>query len=127
VEDFMKIFIGRKYFAFIQFKSSGGTLFIFTLDSVCLSYFVFRVIYQNERYDDWLPRLAKIKRVLVNYKEDLVSYHKKKLPKAEADKMPNGTISSAANGNFLETLNLSSSGLYLVKHDKKNVLPFFLF
>ena len=68
------------------------------------------VIYQNERYDDWLPRLAKIKQVLVNYKEDLVNYHKKQLPKAEADKMPNGVISCAADGNFLETLNLSSSG-----------------
>ncbi|CAF1052106.1 unnamed protein product [Adineta ricciae] len=69
----------------------------------------YRVIYQNERYDDWTPRLAKIKQVLVNYKEDLVTYHKKQLPKEEADKMPNGTISCAADGNFLETLNLSSS------------------
>jgi len=69
----------------------------------------YRVIYQNERYDDWLPRLAKIKQVLVNYKEDLVTYHKKQLPKEEAEKMPNGTISCAADGNFLETLNLSSS------------------
>ena len=67
------------------------------------------MIYQNERYDDWTPRLAKIKQVLVNYKEDLVAYHKKQLPKEEADKMPNGTISSAAYGNYLETLNLSSS------------------
>ena len=68
------------------------------------------MIYQNERYDDWLPRLAKIKQVLVNYKEDLVTYHKKQLPKAEADKMPVGRISCAADGNYLETLNLSSSG-----------------
>jgi hypothetical protein len=70
----------------------------------------YRVIYQNERYDDWLPRLAKIKQVLVNYKEDLVTYHKKQLTKADADKMPIGRIASAADGNFLETLNLSSSG-----------------
>ncbi len=76
-----------------------------------LEKFVFSVIYQNERYDDWLPRLGKIKQVLVNYKEDLLTYHKKQLPKTEANKMPNGTISCAADGNFLETLNLSSSGL----------------
>ena len=69
-----------------------------------------RVIYQNERYDDWLPRLAKIKQVLVNYKEDLITYHKRRLPKLEADRMPTATISSAADGNFLETLNLSASG-----------------
>ncbi|CAF1097604.1 unnamed protein product [Rotaria sordida] len=69
----------------------------------------YRVIYQNERYDDWSPRLAKIKQVLVNYKEELLTYHKRKLPKVEADKMPNGIISCAADGNFLETLNLSSS------------------
>ncbi len=68
----------------------------------------FSVIYQNERYDDWLPRLGKIKKVLVNYKEELLTYHKKQLQGA---KMPNGTISCAADGNFLETLNLSSSGL----------------
>ena len=71
--------------------------------------FFLSVIYQNERYDDWLPRLAKIKQVLVNYQEDLVTYHKKQLPKT--DKMPKGTISCAADGNYLETLNLSSSGL----------------
>ncbi|CAF1152502.1 unnamed protein product [Rotaria sordida] len=69
----------------------------------------YRVIYQNERYDDWLPRLGKIKQVIINYKEDLLNYHKKHLPKAEGDKMPNGTISCACDGNFLETLNLSSS------------------
>ena len=68
------------------------------------------MIYQNERYDDWLPRLAKIKNVLVNYKEDLVDYHRKHLPEAEAKSMPVGTISNAADGNFLETLNLSASG-----------------
>ena len=69
-----------------------------------------RVIYQNERYEDWLPRLAKIKQVLVTYKEDLITYHKRQLPADQADQMPNGTISCAADGNFLETLNLSASG-----------------
>ena len=37
--------------------------------------------------------------------------HKKQLPKDEAEKMPEGEISCAADGNFLETLNLSLSGL----------------
>ncbi|CAF4801319.1 unnamed protein product, partial [Rotaria socialis] len=69
----------------------------------------FSVIYQNERYDDWLPRLAKIKQVIISYKEDLVNYHRQHLSKAEAEKMPKGTISPACDGNFLETLNLSSS------------------
>ena len=72
--------------------------------------FLNRVIYQNERYDDWTPRLAKIKQVLVNYKEVLETYHKRQLPKGEAEKMPTGKISCAADGNYLETLNLSSSG-----------------
>ncbi|CAM4745809.1 unnamed protein product [Rotaria magnacalcarata] len=67
------------------------------------------VIYQNERYDDWLPRLAKIKRVIISYREDLVNYHRQHLSKAEAEKMPKGTISPACDGNFLETLNLSLS------------------
>lgn len=68
------------------------------------------MIYQNERYDDWLPRLAKIKQVLVTYKEDLITYHKRQLPEDQADQMPNCRISSAADGNFLETLNLAASG-----------------
>ncbi|CAF5220407.1 unnamed protein product, partial [Rotaria magnacalcarata] len=67
------------------------------------------VIYQNERYDDWSSRLATIKKVLINYKEELLTYHKKKLPKNKADEFPRGFISGAADGNFLETLNLSSS------------------
>ncbi|CAF3777058.1 unnamed protein product [Rotaria magnacalcarata] len=69
----------------------------------------YRVIYQNERYDDWSSRLATIKKVLINYKEELLTYHKKKLPKNKADEFPRGFISGAADGNFLETLNLSSS------------------
>ncbi len=90
--------------------------------------FGFSVIYQNERYDDWLPRLAKIKQVLVNYKEELLTYHKKKLPKIEADKMPNGTISCAADGNFLETLNLSLSGLCRTKSFRNKIkILFFCF
>jgi hypothetical protein len=87
-------------------------LILFLFDLFSKKFFFVSVIYQNERYDDWLPRLAKIKQVLVHYKEELLTYHKKQLPKNEADKMPNGTISCAADGNFLETLNLSSSGLY---------------
>jgi hypothetical protein len=73
---------------------------------------LFSVIYQNERYDDWLPRLAKIKQVLVNYKEDLVTYHQQRLTVVEAQRMPSATISCAADGNFLQTLNLSSSGQF---------------
>ena len=71
------------------------------------------VIYQNERYDDWLPRLSKIKEYFVNYKEELIDYHKKYLPEIEANQTPNGTISYASEGNLLETLNLSSSGWYI--------------
>ncbi len=93
----MKISIGINWLFFFDQKKKNNFWF-------------FSVIYQNERYDDWLPRLAKIKQVLVNYKEDILTYHKKQLSKIEADKMPNGTISCAADGNYLETLNLSSSG-----------------
>lgn len=82
------------------------------------------MIYQNERYDDWLPRLAKIKQVLVNYEEDLVNYHKKNLSEAEAAKMPKGTISSAADGNYLETLNLSSSGSYSTDQKENYMIMF---
>lgn len=73
--------------------------------------FYFSVIYQNERYDDWVLRLAKIKEVIISYKDDLVNYHRRQLSPAEASQMPKATITNACDGNFLETLNLSSSGL----------------
>jgi len=34
--------------------------------------------------------------------------------------MPKGIISSAADGNYLETLNLSSSGSYFEEEEKKS-------
>ncbi|CAF1417177.1 unnamed protein product, partial [Didymodactylos carnosus] len=64
------------------------------------------VIYQNERYDDWLPKLIRIKQVIVEYKDYVLNYHRRRL---KDDKVPKATISCAAEGNFLETLNLSSS------------------
>lgn len=73
----------------------------------------YRVIYQNERYDDWLPRIAKLRQALVQFKDEILNYHQHHLSPSEAAKMPKGSVSFAADGNFLETLNLSSSGMLL--------------
>jgi hypothetical protein len=112
-QDINRDHLGRFFEDFYRYLFSKTRL-----DNLFFVFDYFSVIYQNERYDDWVPRLAKIKQVLVNYEEDIITYHKKQLPKAEADKMPIGTISSAADGNFLQTLNLSSSGLYEINKIK---------
>ncbi|CAF0810999.1 unnamed protein product [Brachionus calyciflorus] len=65
----------------------------------------FRVVYQNERYEDWTPTLIILKRLIKEYRDYILNYHSRQLK----CHMPSGCLSSAAEGNFLETLNLSSS------------------
>lgn len=68
----------------------------------------YRVVYQNERYDDWTPTLIILKRLIKEYRDYILNYHRRNLG-AEGEQMPEGHLSSAAEGNFLQTLNLSSS------------------
>lgn len=65
----------------------------------------FRVVYQNERYEDWAPTLIILKRLIKEYRDYVLNYHSRQLNAS----MPKAELSSAAEGNFLETLNLSSS------------------
>jgi hypothetical protein len=68
----------------------------------------FRIVYQNERYEDWTPTLIILKRLIKEYRDYILNYHTRHL-KIAARLMPESVLSSAAEGNFLETLNLSSS------------------
>lgn len=65
----------------------------------------YRVIYQNERYDDWMFSLVKLKHLIKEYRDYILHYHENILQQA----MPNCYLSSAVEGNILETFNLSSS------------------
>jgi hypothetical protein len=67
----------------------------------------YRVIYQNERFEDWTPTLIILKRLIKEYRDYILNYHKRQF--GTSLKMPAGLLSSAAEGNFLETLILSSN------------------
>ena len=66
----------------------------------------FRVAVQNERYDDWSSTLVQLRRLFMDYQRLVLEYHKK--PGIEIPKAVNST---AAQGNFLEVLNMSLNGM----------------
>nr|CAI5845585.1 unnamed protein product [Callosobruchus analis] len=62
----------------------------------------YRVAVQNERYDEWSPILVQLRRIFQNYLKFVLEYHAR--PNV---KIPDATNSTAAQGNFLEVLNMS--------------------
>ncbi|XP_074643885.1 GATOR1 complex protein DEPDC5-like [Tubulanus polymorphus] len=60
----------------------------------------YRVVVQNERYDDWSLTLIELKKLFVQYRKKVLQYH-------EGVKMPRAWNSTAAQGNFLEVINMS--------------------
>ncbi|XP_026277578.1 GATOR complex protein Iml1 isoform X3 [Frankliniella occidentalis] len=62
----------------------------------------YRVAVQNERYDDWSSTLVQLRRLFMDYQRLVLEYHKR--PGIEIPKAVNST---AAQGNFLEVLNMS--------------------
>ncbi|XP_050310253.1 GATOR complex protein Iml1 isoform X3 [Anthonomus grandis grandis] len=62
----------------------------------------YRVPVQNERYDDWSNVLVQLRRIFQEYLNVVLKYH------ARANiTIPAATNSTAAQGNFLEVLNMS--------------------
>ncbi len=64
----------------------------------------YRVVVQNERFDDWTPTVRQLKQIFTEYKRYILDYHR---TDGNADYIPEPVISSAAQGNFLEVLNMS--------------------
>ncbi|XP_071946548.1 GATOR1 complex protein DEPDC5-like isoform X2 [Antedon mediterranea] len=60
----------------------------------------YKVIVLHERRDDWLPMLITLKQHFIQYLNLIV-------PNSEGVVIPSSYISSAAEGNFLEVLNIS--------------------
>ena len=66
--------------------------------------YIFRVIVQNERYEEWSSVLRQLRELFNMYQETVVHYHSYAHP---GFKMPRAYNSVASQGNVLETLNMS--------------------
>lgn len=62
----------------------------------------YRVAIQNERYDDWSAVLVQLRRLFTGYQNIVLKYHDR-----PSQKIPQAYNSTAAQGNFLEVLNIS--------------------
>ncbi|XP_043269598.1 GATOR complex protein Iml1 isoform X3 [Venturia canescens] len=62
----------------------------------------YRVAVQNERFEDWSNILVQLRKLFTDYQKIVLEYHEK--PEIN---MPEATNSTAAQGNFLEVLNMS--------------------
>nr|CAD7570654.1 unnamed protein product [Timema californicum] len=58
--------------------------------------------WKNERYDDWTNTLVQLRRLFTDYQNIVLEYHKR-----PGVPIPNSVNSTAAQGNFLEVLNMS--------------------
>lgn len=81
----------------------------------------YRVVVQNERYEDWGPVLALLMRLFNEYEKEVVRFHESSSESVtvhgqERQKVPKAYNSTASQGNFLEVLNIS-----LNVFDKHNV------
>ncbi|XP_049833121.1 GATOR complex protein Iml1 isoform X2 [Schistocerca gregaria] len=62
----------------------------------------YRVAVQNERYEDWTNTLVQLRRLFTDYQKIVLEYHKR-----PGEHVPKAVNSTAAQGNFLEVLNMS--------------------
>lgn len=65
----------------------------------------YRVAVQNERFEDWSNVLVQLRKLFTDYQKIVLEYHQK--PDIN---MPRAINSTAAQGNFLEVLNMSLNG-----------------
>ncbi|XP_060856853.1 GATOR complex protein Iml1 isoform X2 [Metopolophium dirhodum] len=70
----------------------------------------YRVVIQNERYEDWAAAsLMLLRRLYYTYKIDILNYHHKLLHDSgvSISSIPEAYLSHASQGNFLEVLNMA--------------------
>lgn len=65
----------------------------------------YRVAVQNERFEDWSNILVQLRKLFTDYQKIVLEYHQK-----SGINMPKAVNSTAAQGNFLEVLNMSLNG-----------------
>ncbi|KAK3608532.1 hypothetical protein CHS0354_010391 [Potamilus streckersoni] len=62
----------------------------------------YRVVVQNERYEDWTGTMKQLKKLFNEYLQHVLHHHEN-----QGYTVPKARNSTAAQGNFLETLNMS--------------------
>ncbi|XP_031365715.1 GATOR complex protein Iml1 isoform X11 [Apis dorsata] len=62
----------------------------------------YRVVVQNERFEDWSNVLVQLRKLFTDYQKIVLEYHQK-----PGVSIPKAVNSTAAQGNFLEVLNMS--------------------
>ncbi|XP_072750951.1 GATOR complex protein Iml1 isoform X6 [Anoplolepis gracilipes] len=62
----------------------------------------YRVAVQNERFEDWSNILVQLRKLFTDYQKIVLEYHQK-----PGINIPKAVNSTAAQGNFLEVLNMS--------------------
>lgn len=72
----------------------------------------YRVAIQNERNDDWTTMLVQLRRLFTSYQATVLRYHERGNGNGNGtgvapQRLPVATNSTAAQGNFLEVLNIS--------------------
>ncbi|XP_052798952.1 GATOR complex protein Iml1-like isoform X2 [Mya arenaria] len=62
----------------------------------------YRIVVQNERYDEWTGTIKQLRKNFYEYPKRVLNYHDR-----PGFKVPKAKNSTAAQGNFLETLNMT--------------------
>lgn len=62
----------------------------------------YRIVVQNERYEEWTETIKQLRKIFNGYPTWVLNYHIRK-----GLKVPKAYNSTAAQGNFLETLNMT--------------------